>query len=225
MCNLYRLRAKPSHVRELLSYVEEHDFPPRSYVSPGSPIAIVRLDRNVRRLALVRWGFVPSWAKELAPGKPLTNARSETILEKASFKNAVRRRRCLIPADGYYELAGVEGRKQAYQVRRADDGPFAFAGLWEHWLGPDGSELETAVIVTTAAVPPMAAAHPRMPVIVGPHLHRDWLANEAVEAQSIVEHVLMHPDPTLVVEPVELDRRASSPLNPPVEETRQLMLF
>lgn len=224
MCNLYRLRARPDHLRELLHYIEEHDFPPRSYVSPGGPIAIVRADRDARNLALVRWGFVPSWAKEVVPGKPLTNARSETILEKASFKNAVRRRRCLIPADGYYEWSGKLGRKQAYQVTRADGRPFAFAGLWEHWLGPDGSELETAAIVTTAAIAPMAAVHPRMPVIVAEHLHRDWLANETVEAEKALRQVLSHPDPTLIVGPVELDRRAPVP-KPPPEKTDQLTLF
>jgi putative SOS response-associated peptidase YedK len=224
MCNLYRLRARPGHVRELLDYIEDHDFPPRSYVSPGSPIAIVRADRDVRHLALVRWGFVPSWAKEVAPGKPLTNARIETILEKASFKNAVRRRRCLIPADGYYEWSGELGRKQAYQVTRADSGPFAFAGLWEHWQGADGSELETAAIITTAALPPMAAVHPRMPVIVAPHLHRDWLASETVEAGKMIYAVLSHPDPTLIVEPVELERRAPLP-KPPPKEADQLTLF
>jgi putative SOS response-associated peptidase YedK len=224
MCNLFRLRAKPDHLRELLHYMEEHDFPPRSYVSPGSPIAIVRAETDARNLVLVRWGFVPSWAKEVAPGKPLSNARIETILEKASFKNAARRRRCLIPADGYYEWSGVEGRKRAYQVTRADGGPFAFAGLWEHWLGSDGSELETAAIVTTAALPPMAAVHPRMPVVVAPHLHHDWLANEAVVAGTVIDAVLTHPDPTLIVEPVELERRLPSPKPRPVEAP-QLMLF
>lgn len=224
MCNLYRLRARPDHLRELLHYIEEHDFPPRSYISPGSPIAVVRAGTDVRHLVLVRWGFVPSWAKEVAPGKPLTNARSETILEKASFKHAVRRRRCLIPADGYYEWSGEPGRKQAYQVTRADGRPFAFAGLWEHWQGADGSELETAVIVTTAAVLPMAAVHPRMPVIVAEHLHRDWLANETVDAGTALRQVLSHPDPTLIVEPVELERRAPVP-KPLPEEPDQLALF
>jgi putative SOS response-associated peptidase YedK len=224
MCNLFRLKAKPDHLRELLHYLEEHDFPPRAYVSPGSPIAIVRAEKDVRHLALVRWGFVPSWAKEVAPGKPLTNARVETILEKASFKNAVRRRRCLIPTDGYYEWSGIEGRKQAYQVARADGEPFAFAGLWEHWLGPDGSELETAAIITTAALPPMAAIHPRMPVVVAPHLYRDWLANEAVAAGTMIHSLLAHPDPALTIEPVELERRAPVPKPQPVEAP-QLTLF
>lgn len=224
MCNLFRLKARPDHLRELLHYMEEHDFPPRAYVSPGSPIAIIRAEKDVRHLALVRWGFVPSWAKEVAPGKPLTNARIETILEKASFKHAIRRRRCLIPADGYYEWSGELGRKQAYQVTRADEGPFAFAGLWEHWQGADGSELETAAIVTTEAIAPMAAVHHRMPVIVPPHLHQHWLANDMVDAAEILRAVAAEPDPTLIVAPVELERRAPPP-KPPAREVDQLSLF
>ncbi|MGE0009119.1 MAG: SOS response-associated peptidase [Parvibaculaceae bacterium] len=224
MCNLYRLRARPDHLRELLQYVEDHDFPPRSHVSPGSPIAIVRADRGIRHLALVRWGFVPSWAKGVAPGKPLTNARIETLLEKASFRNAARRRRCLIPADGYYEWSGAEGRKQAHLVTRADGRPFAFAGLWEHWLRPDGSELETAAIVTTAALPPMEAVHPRMPMVVAPHLHREWLANESADAGKVLAAVNAHTDRMLVVEPIELERRAPPP-KPAPAETGQLTLL
>src|SRR5262245_34742977 len=209
MCNLYRLRSRPGHLRELLGYVEEHDFPPRSCVSPGSPIAIIRAGVNARHLALVRWGFIPSWSKEVAPGKPLTNARIETILQKASFRNSVRRRRCLIPADGYYEWCSGEGRRQACQVTRSDGEPFAFAGLWEHWLGADGCELETAAIITTAALPHLAAVNPRMPVIVVPHLRRDWLANERVDAEKILAAVRSHPDPTLIVQPVELEPRTA----------------
>jgi putative SOS response-associated peptidase YedK len=224
MCNLYKLRTRPDHLRELLHYMEEHDFPPRTYVSPGSPIAIIRAERNVRHLALVRWGFVPSWAKEVAPGKPLTNARMETILEKASFKHAVRRRRCLIPADGFYEWSGAIGRKQAYHIARAGGGPFAFAGIWEHWQGADGSELETAAIVTTEACGPVASIHHRMPVIVAPDLHGDWLANERIGAEKALALVQSHPDEILVIEPVQLERAAPAP-KPALEESNQLNLF
>lgn len=224
MCNLFKLGTRPDHLRELLHYMEEHDFPPRTYVSPGSPIAIIRAEKDIRHLALVRWGFVPSWAKEVAPGKPLTNARIETLLEKASFKHAVRRRRCLIPADGFYEWSGEIGRKQAYHIARADGGPFAFAGLWEHWQGADGSELETAAIVTTEALAPIASIHHRMPVIVAPALHGDWLANERIEAEKALALVQSHPDPSLVVEPVQLERRAPLP-KPLPKEPDQLKLF
>lgn len=224
MCNLFKLRVRPDVLRELLRYIEEHDFPPRTYVSPGSPIAIIRAEKDVRHLALVRWGFVPSWAKEVAPGKPLTNARIETILEKASFKHAVRRRRCLIPADGFYEWSGEIGRKQAHHIARADGGPFAFAGLWEHWQGADGSELETAAIVTTEASEPIASIHHRMPVIVAPHLYGDWLANERIEAERALELVQSYPDPSLIIEPVQLERRAPLP-KPLPKEPDQLKLF
>lgn len=224
MCNLYKLRARPDHLRELLHYIEEHDFPPRTYVSPGSPIAIVRAERDARHLALVRWGFVPAWAREVAPGKPLTNARIETILEKPSFKHAVRRRRCLIPSDGFYEWSGEQGRKQAYHIARADGRPFAFAGIWEHWQGADGSELETAAIVTTEASEPVAAIHHRMPVIVAPDLYGDWLANERVEAGTALAQALSRPDPTLMIEPVQLERKAP-PAKPVEEASDQLKLF
>jgi putative SOS response-associated peptidase YedK len=184
----------------------------------------MRVEKGVRHLALVRWGFVPSWAKEVAPGKPLTNARIETVLEKASFKHAVRRRRCLIPADGFYEWSGEIGRKQAYRIARADGGPFAFAGLWEHWQGADGSELETAAIVTTEAFGPIASIHHRMPVIVAPELYDDWLANERLEAEKALALVQSHPDNTLMIEPVQLERKAP-PSKPAPKEHDQLKLF
>jgi putative SOS response-associated peptidase YedK len=112
MCGLYSFRKSAEETRSLLQYLEELEFPPRTYVAPQSPIAIVREENNERHFALVRWGFIPSWVKEIKPGKPLINARSETLQEKPSFRNAVRRRRCLIPADGYYEWLGdVPGRK------------------------------------------------------------------------------------------------------------------
>lgn len=224
MCNLFKLNAKPDHLREFLRYIEEHDFPPRAYVSPGSPIAIVRAGKNARHLALVRWGFVPSWAKEVAPGKPLTNARSETILDKASFKHAIRRRRCLIPADGFYEWSGPEGRRQAYHITRSDGGPFAFAGIWEHWQGADGSELETAAIVTTEALAPIVHLHHRMPVIVAPDHHEAWLDNDRLEAGKALDLVKAHPDPTLIFAPVTLERKAPA-AKPPPPEPDQMTLF
>jgi putative SOS response-associated peptidase YedK len=118
-------------------------------VVPGGPIAIVRAEKGERHFVLVRWGLIPSWVKEVKPGKPLINARAESVIEKPSFRHAMKRRRCLIPADGFYEWEGdVPGKKQPWFIRRPDDGLFAFAGLWEYWMGADGSELESAAIVT-----------------------------------------------------------------------------
>ena len=106
MCGLYSLKTSAAEVRAFFGYPEEADFPPREYVAPTQPIAIVRMMNAQRQFALVRWGFVPSWAKQIQPGKPLINARAETIAEKPSFRTAFKRRRCLIPADGFYEWLG-----------------------------------------------------------------------------------------------------------------------
>ena len=142
MCGLYSFRRSPEETRTLFQYIEEPDFPPRAYVAPASPIAIVRAERGERHFALVRWGLIPAWVKEVTPGRPLINARGETVLEKPSFRNAMKRRRCLIPADGFYEWKGdVPGKKQPFHIHRPGHALFAFAGLWEHWQGADGSEL------------------------------------------------------------------------------------
>jgi hypothetical protein len=115
MCGLYSFKRSAEEVRSLFGYAERAEFPPRDYVAPGGPIGIVRTIDGTRHFALVRWGFVPSWASDIKPGKPLINARSESILEKPTFRNAMSRRRCLIPADGFYQWKGdVPGRKQRF---------------------------------------------------------------------------------------------------------------
>ena len=179
MCSLYSFRKSAEETRALLKYLQHPHFPPRELVHPTSPIAIVRSGlKGSRDFALVRWGFVPSWAKEVGP-KPLINARSETVYEKASFKNAIRRRRCLIPADGFYEWQEVgEKRKQAWFIHRPDDALFAFGGIWEHWLGADGSELETAAMLTAAPNALIANIHDRSPVVIQPQDYDRWLSTD-----------------------------------------------
>lgn len=181
-------------------------------MAPQSPIGIVREQNNERHFALVRWGFIPSWVKEIKPGKPLINARSETLLEKPSFRNAVRRRRCLIPADGYYEWLGdVPGKKIPYFFHRPDHGLFAFAGLWEHWLGADGSELETAAIITTEPNPVVAQIHDRMPAVIQPENYAMWLDARNVSAEAAVQFLKPAPNDYFVFEPTVIIRNAPSP--------------
>ena len=176
----------------MFGYGEQEDFPPREHVAPGQPIAIVRGEASERHFALVRWGFVPSWSKEMKPGKPLINARSETVYEKPSFRHAIRRRRCLIPADGYYEWKGdVPGARQPFHTTRHDDGLFAFGGIWEHWTSPDGSELESAAILTTSSNAMIARIHIRQPVVIRPEHFDQWLDHSRPDGKQ-VEH-LMHP--------------------------------
>ncbi|HEY4994980.1 MAG TPA: SOS response-associated peptidase [Aestuariivirga sp.] len=179
MCSLFSLRRSPEEVRTLFNYRELPNFPPREQVHPTSPIAIVRAGHDgAAEFALVRWGFVPSWAKELR-NQPLINARAETVYEKASFKNAIRRRRCLIPADGFYEWQDVGGpRKQAWFIHKPDHSVFAFGGIWEHWMAPDGSELESAAMLTAEPNALLANIHDRSPVVVAPENFTRWLSKD-----------------------------------------------
>ena len=217
MCGLYSFRRAPEEVRALLKYLENPIFPPRQYVTPGGPMAIVRQSGATRHFVLVRWGFVPSWAKEVSPGKPLINARSETVLEKPSFRNTIRRRRCLIPADGFYEWEGnVPGKKTPYFIHRPDHGLMAFAGIWEHWQGANGSELETACIITTSANALVATIHPRSPVIIHPDDFETWLDCGSDHADGIVHFLHPAPDDYFAMEKTTIARNAPPP-KPKVE--------
>ena len=151
MCGRYTLTSAPEALRALFGYAEQPNFPPRYNIAPTQPIAIVRLVDGNRYFALVRWGLLPSWVKDPKTFTLLINARGESAAEKPTFRAAMKRRRCLIPADGYYEWQATGDRKRPFYVHAKSGKPLAFAGLWETWMGPNGEELETAAIVTTTA--------------------------------------------------------------------------
>jgi putative SOS response-associated peptidase YedK len=189
MCGRYVIISTPEAIRELFGYPEQPNFPPRFNVAPTQPIPIVRLVNGQRSFALMRWGFLPAWVKDPKTFPLLINARGESVLEKPAFRNAIRRRRCLIPTDGFYEwkAGDVRGPRQPYFVRPRRDGagaaqPLAFAGLFETWTGPNGEELDTVAIVTTAANRTLAALHDRMPVFITPEAFDMWLACDRIEA-------------------------------------------
>jgi putative SOS response-associated peptidase YedK len=210
MCGLYSFRKSPEETRSLFNYLEQPNFPPRQYVTPGSPIAIVREGADKQpQFALVRWGFIPSWVKEIQPGKPLINARSETIYQKPSFKNAIRRRRCLLPADGFYEWQGdVPGKKQPYYIHRPDHALFAFAGIWEHWMGADGSELESAAMITGEPNLLVAIIHTRCPVVIHPPDFKRWLDGTEEDVKDLLKPP---PDDYFTMEPTAIARNAPPP--------------
>lgn len=220
MCGLYSLSKTPRETKAWFKYAEDAEFPPRAHVAPGQPIGVVRMEGGARHFALVRWGFIPSWVKEVKPGKPLINARGETVMDKPSFRNAMRRRRCLVPADGYYEWSGAEGRKVPFFVQHPDRGLFGFAGLWEHWMGADGSELETATLMTIAPNAELSLIHDRMPVIIAPEDYETWLTGEAEEAVKLVRPA---PDGSFVMEPTTIGRAAAP--KPPPKKPDQMSLF
>jgi putative SOS response-associated peptidase YedK len=156
------------------------DLTPRYNIAPTQPVLAVRHAQNsgAREWALLRWGLIPSWSKDIAIGSRLINARGETVAEKPSFRAAFKRRRCLIPASGFYEWQKRGSGKQPIYITPANGGAFALAGLWESWQGADGSELETCTIVTTTPNELMTPIHNRMPVIVAPEDYDTWLASE-----------------------------------------------
>ena len=219
MCSRYSLTSPPEAVRAYFGYVNDEPFAPRYNIAPTQPVPIVRRSQaGIRELVLVRWGLIPSWVKEPGSFSTLINARSETAADKPSFRGAMRHRRCLVPADGFYEWTGAAGTKQPHLVRPARGGPMAMAGLWEHWLGADGSELETMAILTTTASPDLAWLHDRMPVILPPAAFEAWLDCRSGSAREIV--ALLAPAQEGLLATVAVSRRLNNPRNegPEVQE-------
>ena len=205
MCGRYTVTATPEVLRALFGYAEQPNFPPRYNVAPTQPIAVVRLMNGKRQFALVRWGLLPSWGKDPKAFSLLINARGETVNEKPAYKAAMRRRRCLIPADGFYEWKALGNRKQPYYIRAKSGEPFAFAGLWETWTGPNGEELETAAIVTTAANRTLAPIHDRMPVVIAPDQFDLWLGNRDEDTTAASALIKPAPNELLETYPVRSD--------------------
>jgi putative SOS response-associated peptidase YedK len=171
---------------------------PRFNVAPSQPILMVRdvAGDAERELAEAKWGLVPVWARDRYAGGGLINACSETAAEKPCFREAFRRRRCLIPADGFYEWLHSGGkRKQPFLIRLKEGEPFAFAGLWESWEGQDGQPFTTAAILTTQANDLVKAIHERMPVILRPEQHDRWL-DRAVKRAEVLRPLLCPFDPS-----------------------------
>lgn len=202
MCGRYCITSAPEAIRRLFRYPEQPNFPPRYNIAPTQPVPIVRLVEGERHFALVRWGLIPSWVKEPKTFTLLINARGVSVNDKPAFRNAMKRRRCLFPADGFYEWKVEGGRKQPYFARRKGGGPMAFAGLWETWTGPNGEEMETAAIVTTDANRTLAAIHHRAPVIVPPEAFDLWLDTGNVDAKTAAALIAPAPDGAVEVYPV-----------------------
>jgi putative SOS response-associated peptidase YedK len=178
------LAASAGEVRAFLGYRDEVDFPPRYDIAPPQPIAVVHPVAGERRFSLMRWGFVPAWIKDPGAISLLAVARAETLSEKPAFRGAYRYRRCLMPASGFYLWQRAGGRgNQPFFVSPATPGPIALAGLWETWGGADGSEIDTACLLTVAADPAIAAVSARTLVIIPPGDFDEWLSSpDSVDA-------------------------------------------
>ena len=224
MCGRFTQRLSWRELHELMSLIgPAQNLRPRYNVAPAQSIAAVRAGAEGRTLSMLRWGLIPAWAKEPNIGYRLINARAETAHEKPSFRAAFRARRCLIPADGFYEWAKApKGRaKQPWLFQMKDGSGFALAGLWESWKVPGGltltgslaelepgDTLETCTILTTQANETVAPVHPRMPVILPADAFDTWLAGEPVPlAPYPAATMTAHPVSTLVNKPANDDER------------------
>lgn len=192
MCGRFTL-SQPAAIASTFALDNVPELEPRYNIAPTQLVATVLQTENnsTRQLQMLRWGLIPSWAKDPAIGAKMINARSETVAEKPSFRSAFRNRRCLVLADGFYEWQRQEGKKQPFYFRLQDKQPFGFAGLWEHWQSPAGEEIETCTILTTAANELMHSIHDRMPVILAPKDYDIWLDPTVKKPEQL--QPLLHP--------------------------------
>jgi putative SOS response-associated peptidase YedK len=210
MCGRFALAARPEAVAALCGLPEPPDLFARYNVAPTQLVAVVGDGpRHGRKLALFRWGLIPSWSPD-TKGPPLINARAETVAIKPSFQELLRHRRCLIPASGFYEWAKSGGRKQPYLFRLRDGGPFAFAGLWDVWEGPAG-KVPSCAVITTAANELVAPLHDRMPVILPPDQFGLWLDRAVTDPAALLP--LLKPYPAELMEAVAVNTRVNSARN------------
>ena len=212
MCGRFALLASTDLAEAYFDLAELDDLPARYNIAPTQPIAVIDAGLDgVRHVRLVRWGLIPSWAKEAKTQSLLFNARSETAADKPSFRAAMRHRRCLVPADGFFEWKRQGEARFPYYIRRRDGGPMAFAGIWETWLGADGSEIDTGAILTTAANGLMARLHDRMPVILPPESWADWLDCANHRPEDVRE--LTRPAPDDLLEAIAVSERVNAVRN------------
>lgn len=177
MCGRYRLSRKRPVIEEHFDCIGTDDWIPRYNIAPTQPVAIIRQNPKEpgRELSLARWGLVPSWAKDSSVAASMINARSETAAAKPAFRDALKFRRCIIPADGFYEWQKIGKAKQPYCFEVNGGELFAFAGLWERWNDPEGKIVETCSILTTTPNAVTASVHDRMPAILEPENYDLWL--------------------------------------------------
>lgn len=216
MCGRYTQRAKLKQLAELFKLFDAiaDSIVPRYNIAPSQDVLAIR-ETDSRELVELKWGLVPSWAKDPKIGNRMINARGETVREKPSFRSAFKRRRCLVPADGFYEWKKTGAKtKQPFFVHLKHDQPFAFAGLWEHWEG-DGEIIESCTIITTDANELMKPIHERMPVILPVEAYDEWLDPENQATEDLPR--LLVPYPTDEMEAHRISTYVNSPRNQGLE--------
>jgi putative SOS response-associated peptidase YedK len=214
MCGRFVSASPPAEIARYFGVTETADVEARANynVAPTTDVWVVHADGGVRRLDPFRWGLVPHWAKDLSIGSKMINARAETVATKNAFKSSLAKRRCIVPADGFYEWKAPgpgQKRKQPYFIHRPDGEPFAFGGLWTEWRGKDTNgedvTVRTTTIITGPANEKMAELHDRMPIILPPSAWEEWLDPEQRDLDTIGRFLVPAPPELIEFHPVSTD--------------------
>jgi putative SOS response-associated peptidase YedK len=211
MCGRFTLTIDPSALQQAFPWaVMPDDLFPRYNIAPSQPVAVIP-NTGENTVSMYKWGLVPSWAKDPSIGDRMINARAESLAEKPSFRTAFRRRRCLVLADGFYEWKQEPGMKsrQPMYICMEDRRPFAFAGLWELWKSPQGSELRSCTIITTRPNALLEPIHNRMPVILPADAYDRWLAVDDLQPAQLNDLLVPYQAADLLAYPVS--RMVNSP--------------
>ncbi len=211
MCGRFAQRTSPKTLAKQFQVKEVPNIEARYNIAPTQNILAVQETPDGREMKWLKWGLVPSWAKDASMGARLINARSETVTEKPAFREAFKHRRCLIPSDGFYEWQCTDGKKQPFFFQLKDEQPFGFAGLWDRWTSEDGKVIESCTILTTTANKVLAPVHDRMPVIVHPEDYELWL-DEDVRKHELLKDVL---------QPYPADEMTSYPVSTSINNPRE----
>jgi putative SOS response-associated peptidase YedK len=224
MCGRYRLSAKERYLRDHFGLDEDPSWTPRWNLAPTQNVPIIRQDRKEpkRTFGLVRWGLIPFWAKDRPIGFKTINAMSETAAEKPAFREAMKQRRCLVPADGFYEWLKLGPRdKQPYNIGMIDDSVFAFAGLWERWRDPVADVVETCTILTVKPNSLAAEVHDRMPAILRAEDYDLWLDPGVTDAAHVTE--CLRPFDARLMKKYPVSTRVNRPENDDEECAREVL--
>jgi putative SOS response-associated peptidase YedK len=207
MCGRYVIKAPVSQLATMFDLIDVPPLKARYNVAPTQSVPAVRekAEGKGRELVMLKWGLIPGWAKDPAIGYRMINARADTVSQKPSYRSAFRRRRCLLAADGFYEWQKTnEKKKQPFFIGMKDESPFAFAGMWEHWVNPEGEPVESCAIITTDANELVKEIHDRMPVILPRKNYQVWLDPEVQDTEKLQKLLVQYPAKEMRAYPVSL---------------------
>jgi putative SOS response-associated peptidase YedK len=212
MCGRYTLSTDLKTIAKRFAATVADEIPsvvPRYNIAPTQKVIVVS-DDGQRVIKQMRWGLIPSWAKDPSIGNRMINARAETLAEKPAFRAALKKRRCIIPADGFYEWQKLGTAKQPLHIVLKSREPFGFAGLWEHWKSPEGDEILSCTIITTEANELLKAVHDRMPVILTRDAEAVWLDPKIQEPETLLPLLKQYPADQMEFYPVSRDVNSSA---------------